>query len=79
MQEHPNMNPIRILQIGGGSMGTRRMRDMSKRNDVMVALLDGRADRRDRARERFGLQTFDTLDAALAWSPQALSISTPPN
>jgi predicted dehydrogenase len=74
------MSKLRILQIGAGSMGTRRLRDLSKRNDVELALFDGRADRRNRAGQQFGIATFDALDAALrAWNPQALSISTPPN
>lgn len=70
---------IRILQLGGGSMGTRRMRDLTARKDVVVALHDARQDRRARAKNRFGIETFDSLDAALAWNPDALSISTPPD
>jgi predicted dehydrogenase len=74
---------MRILQIGGGSMGTRRMRDLHGRrfdSDVIeVALLDGRADRREGATSRFGLTTFDTMAAALAFEPDAFVISTPPD
>jgi predicted dehydrogenase len=69
---------MRILQIGAGSMGTRRLRDLSAHQDVTLALLDERADRRDRARDRFGIKTFAELGDALAWQPEALVISTPP-
>lgn len=69
---------MKILQIGAGSMGTRRLRDLSARKDVTLALLDERADRRARAHDRFGIQTFERVDDALGWGPQALAISTPP-
>lgn len=69
---------MKILQIGSGSMGTRRLRDLRARADVALALHDERADRRQRAHERFGIPVFADLAAALAWGPDALVISTPP-
>jgi len=72
-------DPLRILQIGAGSMGTRRLRDLHQRADVTVALYDQRADRRERAQKRFGIATFGRWDEAVAWDPQALIISTPPS
>lgn len=69
---------MRILQIGAGSMGTRRLRDLQSRPGVALAVLDGRADRRGRARDRFGVETFADLEAAMNWGPTALIISTPP-
>lgn len=68
----------RILQLGGGSMGSRRMRDLSRRPDVEVRAFDGRADRRQSAESRFGVTTFATMEAALDWAPEAFVISTPP-
>jgi predicted dehydrogenase len=68
----------RILQLGCGSMGSRRMRDLSRRPDVEVRAFDGRPDRRQSAESRFGVKTFPTMDAALAWEPEAFVISTPP-
>lgn len=73
------MDTLRILQIGAGSMGTRRLRDLPSAANVQTALLDARADRRKRAADRFGIPTFDTLERALEWKPHALSISTPPD
>lgn len=70
---------LRVLQIGAGAMGTRRLRDLSARDDVEVRLFDRRDDRRRRAVERFGVETVKTLDQGLAWRPDALVISTPPD
>jgi predicted dehydrogenase len=70
---------LKVLQIGAGSMGTRRMRDLAARGDVEVALFDMRKDRRERAENRFKIKTFDNLEEALKWTPDALSISTPPD
>lgn len=69
---------LKILQVGCGSMGTRRVRDLSRRPEVEVRLFDLREDRRRRAEERFGIKTFDTLASALEWGPGAMVISTPP-
>ena len=59
-------------------MGTRRMRDLHQRKDLSLAMYDEREDRRQRAKERFGITVFSRLDDALAWGPNALVISTPP-
>ena len=69
---------MKILQLGSGSMGTRRLRDLRERTDVSLALYDEREDRRQRAKERFGITVFSRLEDALAWDPLALVISTPP-
>ena len=37
---------VRVLQIGAGSMGMRRLRDFTARGDVELALFDIRQDRR---------------------------------
>jgi predicted dehydrogenase len=70
---------LKVLQIGSGSMGTRRLRDLGSRKDVELALYEPQDARRARAGSRFGIRTFADLDAALAWGPAALSISTPPD
>ncbi|MFI5335361.1 MAG: Gfo/Idh/MocA family protein [Opitutales bacterium] len=69
---------MKILQLGSGSMGTRRLRDLHQHPDVTLGLFDERADRRDAARERFGVAVFSRLEEALAWGPDALVVSTPP-
>ncbi|MBI1378238.1 MAG: hypothetical protein GC157_12260 [Frankiales bacterium] len=70
---------MRVLQIGGGSMGTRRMRDLHGRAGVEVRLLDEREDRRARAQERFGVLGFAEPEAAWAWDPHVVVVSTPPD
>jgi len=69
---------MKILQIGAGSMGKRRMRDLSARGGFEIALIDSREDRRSAAVEKFGVSTFDTLDEALKWKPDAMIISAGP-
>lgn len=69
---------IKVLQIGAGSMGTRRIRDLTARADVEVALLEMRTDRREKASNQFGIPCFDCMESALAWGAVAISISTPP-
>ena len=70
---------MRVLQIGGGSMGTRRMRDLYVRPGIEIRLLDGREDRRARALAAFGIVGFSSLDEALAWDPEVVIVSTPPD
>jgi predicted dehydrogenase len=70
---------LKVLQIAAGSMGTRRLRDLSARADVELALFEPAAPRRERAAANFGVTTFAELEPALAWGAQALSISTPPH
>jgi predicted dehydrogenase len=70
---------LRVLQIGAGSMGTRRLRDLSPRGDVALGVYDAREDRRQRAQQRFSVEPFADLEAALSWDPQVLVISTPPD
>lgn len=72
-------NKTRILQIGAGSMGTRRLRDLGRRSDLEIVLFDPRADRRRRAEQQFGVRSFDDLGKAVAWEPEAVIISTPPD
>ncbi len=71
---------LKIVQIGSGSMGMRRLRDLSGRRDVELALFDSREDRRQRVKDQFGIPVFDQLEAAMdEFSPQAMTISTPPD
>jgi predicted dehydrogenase len=70
---------LRVLQIGAGSMGTRRIRDLCGRSDVDLALFDLRPDRLKIAVDRFEITAFESLEQALAWKPDALIISTPPD
>ena len=57
---------VRVLQIGAGSMGMRRLRDFTARGDVELALFDIRQDRRKRVENHFGIKTFE--DFTMLWS-----------
>jgi predicted dehydrogenase len=74
---------MRVLQIGGGSMGTRRMRDLHElphgTDPITIQLLDARDDRRAAAAERFGVRGVATMAEALAFEPDVFVISTPPH
>ena len=74
---------MRVLQIGAGSMGTRRMRDLSALerpgDPIEIRLLDERADRRERARQQFGAVAVGDLAEGLAFDPDVLIVSTPPH
>lgn len=74
---------MRIVQMGGGSMGSRRMRDLHGRTfrgePIEVKLWDARPDRRKAALARFGVGSFERLDDAMAWEPEAVVVSTPPD
>ena len=70
---------MKVLQIGAGSMGKRRMRDLTARGDMEIALLEGRDDRREFAIEKFGLKTsFSELEDAINWKPDIMIISSGP-
>lgn len=71
---------MRFLIIGLGSMGKRRVRNLQALGHTLVAGFDPRADRRDEAVTRYGIQVFDSYETALtAFQPQALVISTSPS
>jgi predicted dehydrogenase len=59
------------------------MRDLHGRrfgdDAVEVRLWDARPDRRAAGRERFGVATFDGIEDAMAWQPEAIVVSTPPD
>ncbi len=70
---------LKVLQIGAGSMGTRRIRDLASREDVEIALYDERKDRREVAGSRFGIPCFASIEEGLDWKPDLFIISTPPD
>ena len=60
----------KVLVIGLGSMGKRRVRLLSSFEDVTVFGVDGRQDRREEANEKFGITCFSSIDEALKAEPQ---------
>lgn len=69
---------MKFLVVGGGSMGRRRLRDLTYLNPGGVMLLEAVADRCAEVAKAFGVPGYSTLDAALAENPDALAVSTPP-
>jgi len=71
---------MKLLVIGLGSMGKRRIRNLKALGVTQVAGVDPRADRRSESATTYSLSTFAGVDEALkAFSPDALIISTPPD
>jgi predicted dehydrogenase len=71
---------MRFLVVGLGSMGKRRLRNLQALGHTALAGFDPRTDRREEATSRYGIETFDSFDKALAaFRPDALVISTGPS
>lgn len=71
---------MRVLVVGLGSMGKRRIRCLKALGVTEIAGVDGREDRRSEASFRYGIGTFWTLEkAAFDWKPDVMIISTPPD
>jgi predicted dehydrogenase len=61
-------------------MGKRRVRDLGSIDGVAeVRGFDPRDDRQAEAAAKFGVKTYGTMEDALAWKPDALIVSTPPD
>lgn len=71
---------MKFLVVGLGSMGKRRVRCLQALGYRDVCGFDSRADRRKEAEERYGIRTFDNVEAAIKeTAPHALIISVPPD
>lgn len=70
---------MRILVIGLGSMGRRRIRNLRELGVTGIVGFDMRADRRAAASADYGIATVDSLDEALlGGAPDAVIVSTSP-
>jgi predicted dehydrogenase len=70
---------MKVLQFGAGSMGKRRMRDLSANPEVELRVWDSRHDRQRAAAERFGVSLARSSEDGFAWGPDAVIVSTPPD
>ena len=71
---------MNIVIIGLGSMGKRRIRCLHALEYKTLRGVDARADRRVETTEKYGVPTFETLEAALVHGPaDAFVISVPPD
>jgi predicted dehydrogenase len=69
---------MRVLAIGAGSMGRRRLRDTVASNPGGAILFEPDADRCREVAQQFGIVGYTNLDQALETDPDAISVSTPP-
>ena len=70
---------MRVLIVGAGSMGRRRVRNLLHIGGVELAAFDPSAERREQVASELGIATFEHFEDGLAWDPAALVISTPPD
>lgn len=71
---------MKILVIGLGSMGKRRVRNLLSLGIKNIYGFDPKESRRKEATEKYGISCFENvLDAINLISPNALVISTPPD
>lgn len=70
---------MKILVVGLGSMGMRRIANLRNQNRAIeVHAVDLRPDRIERARNRFDVTVHPDLAAALSVAPDAALVCTPP-
>jgi predicted dehydrogenase len=71
---------MRFLVVGLGSMGKRRVRNLQALGHTSLTGYDPRKDRREEASSRYGIDTYESFEQALAQgAPDALIISTDPS
>ena len=69
---------MRILVVGLGSMGRRRVRNLRALGVDDIAGFDPREDRRGQAVDDYGITAFPTWEAARSDKTDAWIVSTPP-
>ena len=70
---------MRLLVVGLGSMGKRRIRNLQALGYTQIAGFDLRVDRVNEAEKKYGIKKFSSYDDAIdTFSPHAVLISTSP-
>ena len=70
---------MRILVVGLGSMGRRRVRNLTHLGGCELAAFEPVAERREQVAAEHGVTTFGSFEDGMNWGPEALIISTPPD
>ncbi|MBD3352539.1 MAG: gfo/Idh/MocA family oxidoreductase [Candidatus Lokiarchaeota archaeon] len=70
---------LKILVIGLGSMGKRRIRNLKALNEDDVIAFDPREDRRKEVAQKFNINTFSSFEDAMNEKPEVFVISVPPD
>ena len=70
---------MKVLVVGLGSMGKRRIRNLKRAGIADILGFDLNPERRSEVEKTYGAITTATFEEAMSTSPTALIISTPPN
>jgi len=70
---------MKILVIGLGSMGKRRLRNLKALKEEDIIAFDLREDRRKEVEEKYGIRTFANFEEAMKEKPEIFIISVPPD
>lgn len=69
---------MRVLVVGCGSMGKRRIRGLLASGADVVAF-DPRADRRKEVEQKLGIRTLDAFEVGIKHQPDAIFVCVPPS
>ncbi len=70
---------MKLLVVGLGSMGKRRIRNLQHLQAGEIVGVDPRPDRRQEVEEAYRIRTVPTFEAGMGTDPDAVIISTPPD
>lgn len=70
---------LRIIIVGLGSMGKRRIRNLLKLGFTDIIGFDPRSDRRKEAFQKYKIKTVSSIEDGLVHMPKVMIISTPPD
>ena len=70
---------MKILIIGLGSMGKRRIRNLMALKEEDIIAFDLKEERRKEAEEKYGIRTFAEFEDAMREKPNVFIISVPPD
>lgn len=70
---------MKLLVVGLGSMGKRRIRCLKALGYNEITGYDPRKDRRDEAKQKYNISTIDTVEGLAVSDIDAVIISTPPD
>jgi len=70
---------MKFLIVGLGSMGRRRIRNLTALKAGEIIGFDVKPERRFEAEHKHGIRAFSSFEEALSQKPDAVIISTPPN
>ncbi|MHC4872449.1 MAG: Gfo/Idh/MocA family protein [Planctomycetota bacterium] len=77
--KYPSLSSLKILVVGCGSMGRRRIRHCRELLDAEVFIWDIREDRREEVRNMFSVNVITAQDEMLAFQSDILFICVPPS